>query len=60
METGLTTVAWVAFVLFIIHNVLEIVNSQRYYKKMEKELDEFIKKIKSEVENGKEKNNTLS
>lgn len=60
METGLTIVAWIAFVLFIIHNVLEIVNSQRYYKKMEKELDEFIKKIKSEVENGKEKNNTLS
>ncbi len=45
MSNILNILAIVAFVIFIVYNIVEIVLANRFYKKIEKEHQEEIKKI---------------
>lgn len=53
MEILLNILLVIVLVAFIIYQILEIVGSIRFYKRMEREHEEFINKLKEEY-NGTE------
>lgn len=49
MKTILEVIAIIAFIIFIIYNIFEIILANRFYKKLEKENQDFIDKIIDET-----------
>lgn len=51
MNNILTVVAIIAFILFIAYNIFEIIMTYKFYKKLEKEHQDFIEKLIEETVN---------
>ena len=49
MEKILEVVAIIAFVIFIIYNIFEIIMANKFYKKLEKEHQDLIDKLKNDI-----------
>lgn len=56
MKTILEVIAIIAFIIFIIYNIFEIILANRFYKKIEKENQDFIDKLINDIIEDLEKN----
>lgn len=49
MEKILEILAIIAFIFFVIYNIIEIILANKFYKKLEKENQDFIDKLKNDL-----------